>query len=138
MTVSFLSVKSPPDYKPVIPTTVESAFYTKNFHRSPQIQAARTVSSAGTAAAAAAGASSSSSQNEVFLPVLETVCRTASGCTLPITVTFCSFMSMSYDSTPEICYNKIIIIIQEKVGKGNCQQNIIIIIILMTKNTKSH
>ncbi|KAL0910438.1 hypothetical protein M5K25_021422 [Dendrobium thyrsiflorum] len=46
-------------------------------------------------------ASDSASQNEVVFPVLETVCSTASGFTLPFTVTFCSFKSTSNDSTPE-------------------------------------
>lgn len=51
--------------------------------------------------AVVAAAGVPSSQNEVFLPVFETVWRTASGCTLPLTVTFCPFRSTSKDSTPE-------------------------------------
>lgn len=47
------------------------------------------------------GGGASDSQNEVFFPVLETVWRTSSGCTFPLTVTFCSSISMSKDSTPE-------------------------------------
>lgn len=43
----------------------------------------------------------SAGQNSVFFPVLETVCKTASGCTLPFTVTFCCSRSMSKVSTPE-------------------------------------
>ncbi|PKU82168.1 Protein kinase G11A [Dendrobium catenatum] len=50
---------------------------------------------------AASLVSDSASQNEVVFPVLETVCSTASGFTLPFTVTFCSFKSTSNDSTPE-------------------------------------
>nr|GMD57289.1 Protein kinase G11A [Ipomoea batatas] len=46
-------------------------------------------------------AGASASQNDVFFPVFETVWRTSSGFTLPFTVTFCSFISMSNDSTPE-------------------------------------
>ena len=40
------------------------------------------------------------SQKADFFPVFDTVCKTASGWTLPFTVTFCSFISTSNDSTP--------------------------------------
>jgi hypothetical protein len=63
------------------------------------------VAAAGAASAAGAGAAgeaTSPSQKAVFFPVLETVWKTSSGLILPLTVTFCSFMSMSKDSTPDI------------------------------------
>ncbi|KAK2413107.1 copper transport protein ATX1 [Trifolium repens] len=41
-----------------------------------------------------------STQNSVFFPVLETVSKTSCGFTFPFTVTFCSFRSISNDSTP--------------------------------------
>lgn len=55
----------------------------------------------GVAAAGAEASLVSDSQKEVFFPVFETVWRTSSGFTLPFTVTFCSLMSTSNDSTPE-------------------------------------
>jgi hypothetical protein len=42
----------------------------------------------------------SASQKEVFFPVLETVWKTSSALTFPITVTFCSLRSTLNESTP--------------------------------------
>lgn len=53
------------------------------------------------APSAGGGGGVSASQKAVFFPVLETVWKTASGCTLPFTVTFCSSKLMSNDSTPK-------------------------------------
>ncbi|KAF1899125.1 hypothetical protein Lal_00019247 [Lupinus albus] len=66
---------------------------------SDSAEAAATVSE-GLFSGSADATGASSSQKAVFFPVLETACRTVSGSTFPFTVTFCSFKSMSYDSTP--------------------------------------
>lgn len=60
-------------------------------------QATTTVSAGFDSGSAGAA---SDAQNSVFFPVLATVWKTASRCTLPTTVTFWWSISMSNDSTP--------------------------------------